>query len=88
VVIVVVQKAYSLLGAGVSLDRLDRLLHKRHYQKFRCCFVASVDSFLGVICRHVPTVVGSALETQSVHPQASVFPAERSFLCGTVTEQD
>src|SRR5437588_2028862 len=28
---VVVPKTDSLVGAGVSLDRLDRLLHKRHY---------------------------------------------------------
>ena len=39
------------------LDQLDRLLHKHSYYKFFCCFVASVDSFLGVICHHVPTVL-------------------------------
>src|SRR5207244_1464272 len=42
---VVVSQADSLVGGGVSLDRLDRLLHKHHYEKFCCCFVASVDPF-------------------------------------------
>src|SRR5215472_9584597 len=68
------READSLMGAGVSLDRLDRLLHKRCYQKFCCCFVAAVDPFRVVVCRHVPAVAGSLLETESVHPQASIFP--------------
>jgi len=55
---VVVPKADSLVGGGVSLDRLDRLLHKRHHQKFPCCFVAFVDPFRVVVCRHVPTEIG------------------------------
>src|SRR6266705_3406898 len=71
---VVVLQADSLVGGGVSLDRLDRLLHKHHYEKFCCCFVASVDPFRVVVCRHVPTDAGSALETQSVCLQASLFP--------------
>src|SRR6266550_2747398 len=71
---VVVSQADSLVGGGVSLDRLDRLLHKHHYEKFCCCFVASVDPFRVVVCRHVPTDAGSALETQSVCLQASLFP--------------
>jgi hypothetical protein len=70
---VVLPKADSLVGAGVSVDRLDRLLHKHHYQKICCCFVASVDPFRVVVCRHVPTVAGSVLEAQSDHPQASLF---------------
>src|SRR2546429_9942204 len=37
-------------------------------------FVGSVDSFLGVIWRHVPTVCGSLLEAQSVHAQAPILP--------------
>ena len=37
-------------------------------------FVASVDPFRVVVCRHVPTVAGSVLEAQSDHLQASVFP--------------
>src|SRR5438105_15854946 len=41
---------------------------------FFCCFVASVDSFLQDICRHVPTVAGSLLEAQSVRLQAPVLP--------------
>ena len=68
---VIVPKADSLVGGGVSLDRLDRLLHQHCYQRF---LVGSVDSFLGVICRHVPTVCGSLLEAQSVRLQASLFP--------------
>ena len=36
-------------------------------------FVASVDPFRVVACRHVPTVAGSVLEAQSDHLQASVF---------------
>src|SRR6266550_2970450 len=71
---VVVSQADSLVGGGVSLDRLDRLRHKHHYEKFCCCFVASVDPFRVVVCRHVPTDAGSALETQSVCLQASLFP--------------
>ena len=55
-----------------SLDRLDHLLHKHLYWKFFGCFVASLDSFLAVICRHVRTVAGSLLEAQSVYLQASV----------------
>ena len=62
---VVVPKADSLAGAGVSLDRLDRLLHKHRYQKFFWCFVASVDSFRVVVCRHVSTGAGSVLDTIS-----------------------
>ena len=31
-------------------------------EKSFCRFVASVDSFLGVICLHVPAVAGSLLE--------------------------
>ena len=46
---VVVPEANSLVGARVSLDRLDHLLHKQHCEKFFCCFVSSVDSFLAVI---------------------------------------
>jgi hypothetical protein len=42
---VVVPKAASLVGAGVSLDRLDRLLHKHHCQQFCCGFVASAGPF-------------------------------------------
>ena len=68
---VVVSQADSLVGGGVSLDRLDRLLHQHCYQRF---LVGSVDSFLGVICRHVPTVCGSLLEAQSVHAQAPILP--------------
>src|SRR6266567_708352 len=68
---VVVSQADSLVGGGVSVDRLDRLLHKHCYQRF---LVGSVDSFLGVICRHVPTVCGSLLEAQSVHAQAPILP--------------
>jgi hypothetical protein len=36
---------------------------------------ASVDSFLGVICRHVATVADSLLETQSVHSQCVGIPS-------------
>ena len=71
---VVVPKADALVGARLSLDRLDHLLHQHHYQKFCCCFVASADPFRAVVCPHVPTVAGSVLETQSVQPQASLFP--------------
>src|SRR6266704_770687 len=71
---VVVSQADSLVGGGVSLDRLDRLLHKHHYEKFCCCFVASVGSVVGIICRHVLIAAGFLLEAQSVHPQASLFP--------------
>ena len=61
---VVVPQADSLVGGGVSLDRLDHLLHQHYYQRFFCCFVGPVDPFLGVICRRVPTVAGSLLEAQ------------------------
>ena len=71
---VVVPKTDSLVGGTVSLDRLDRLLHRQHYQKFFCCFVASVDPFRVVVCRHVPSVAGSVLEAQSDYLQASVLP--------------
>jgi hypothetical protein len=71
---VVVSKADSPVGAVFIADRLDHLLHKHHYWKFFCCFVASVDLFLAVIRRHVPTVAGSPLEAQSVRLQASAFP--------------
>jgi len=32
---------------------LDRLLHQQHCENFWCCFVASVDPFRVVVCRHV-----------------------------------
>src|SRR2546429_905998 len=56
---VVVPKADSLVDAGVSLDRLDPLLHKHHYKQFCCCFVASVGSLVGILCRHVLIAAGS-----------------------------
>ena len=73
VAVVVVSKADSLVGCDVSLDRLAHLLRKHLYQEFLCCFVASVDSFLAVVCRHLPTVASSLLEAQSFRLQASVF---------------
>ena len=73
VAVVVVPKVDSLVGRDVSLDRLDHLLRKHLYEKFLCYFVASVESFLAVISRHVPTVAGSLLEAQSDHLQASIF---------------
>jgi len=36
-------------------------------------FAASVDSFFAVICRHVITLAGSLLDSQSIRLQASVF---------------
>ena len=45
---VVVPKADSLVGAGVSLDRRDHLLHQQRYEKFFSCLVASVESFLAI----------------------------------------
>ena len=53
---------------------MDHLLHKHHYEKLFCCYVAPVGSFLGVICLHLPAVAGSLLETQSVRLQTPVFP--------------
>jgi len=70
---VAVPKADSLVGGGVLLDRLDRHLYKQLYETFFCCFVASVDRFRVVVCRHVPAVAGSLLEAQSDHLQAPVF---------------
>src|SRR5215472_7099918 len=40
--------------------------------KICCCFVASVDPLHVVVCRHVPTVAGSVLETQSVHTRVGI----------------
>src|SRR5213082_3349865 len=54
---------------SVDVARLPRFL--AFYEKDS---EDSVDCFLVVIGRHVPPVAGSVLETQSVHPQASVFP--------------
>jgi hypothetical protein len=56
---------------SVDVARLPRFL--AFYEKDS---EDSVDCFLVVIGRHVPPVAGSVLETQSVHPQASVFPVE------------
>ncbi len=90
---VVVSQADSLVGGGVSLDRLDHLLNRHHYQKFFWRFITSVDSFLGVISRHVPTVAGSFLFW--THNRATYkrryYQWERSFLCqrcGTLMEQE
>ena len=73
-----VKRSYRKLilwwAVDVPLDRLDRVLHKHHHYKFSCCFVASADPLRVVVCRHVPTVAGCVLETQSLHLQASVFP--------------
>src|SRR6266480_1165766 len=54
---------------SVDVARLPRFL--AFYEKDS---EDSVDCFLVVIGRHVPPVAGSVLETQSVHPQASLFP--------------
>ena len=54
---------------SVDVARLPRFL--AFYEKDS---EDSVDCFLVVIGRHVPPVAGSVLETQSVRPQAPVFP--------------
>jgi hypothetical protein len=55
-----------------------------HLHKFFCRFVASVDSFLAVICRHIPTVARSLLEAQSVGLQASEVPVGAFVLLPTL----
>ena len=71
---VVVPKVDSLVSVGLCLDRPDPLLHQHCYQRFFCCIVGPIGSFLCVVSRHVPTVAGSFLEAQSVHIQAPVLP--------------
>ncbi len=38
------------------------------FVSLECCFVAPVDSFLGVVSRHVPTVAGSAPVKEGCQP--------------------
>jgi pimeloyl-ACP methyl ester carboxylesterase len=52
---------------------LRKLQNCRQSAKFCCYFVASVDPFRVVVCRHVPTVAGSVLEKQTVRLQAPAF---------------
>ena len=66
---VILWSALVFLGIGCSVFYVNAVA-----KNSTAVLVPPSASFLGIIRRHVATVAGSLLETQSVHPQASVFP--------------
>jgi transcription elongation factor Elf1 len=85
---VAVPKVGSLVGGGVWLDRLDRLLYNQLYETFFYCFVASVDSFRMSVVIFLVLLVLFWRHNQFAYKRR-YSQWDRSFLCqrcGTLTE--